>query len=169
MSISMRPSRRDSSRDRPWQGRQRGVPSMSSVRSSLCFAACLAAGCGNDLPSLGTCPTPASTGEPVSTPVPLVGHAAYFDDLRFAPELGKVLAAAEGTGRVFVVDPETLETTMFGTSGGTASADADAKRIFVVERFTNRIVAFDAATTARVASVDLDANPDYVRVAPGRS
>jgi DNA-binding beta-propeller fold protein YncE len=79
-----------------------------------------------------------------------------------------VLAAPEGTGQVFVIDPATLETTDFGTGGATASADADARTIFVADRGSNRIVAFDAATTARVASIDLDANPDYVRVAPGR-
>jgi len=127
----------------------------------------LAAACGNDLPPPGVCPIPAAARDPELTAVPLVGRAAYFDDLRYAPALGKVLAAPEGVGRLFVVDPGTLEVAELATAPGTASADANARTIFTLDRGSDRLVAFDAATLARVGSVDLGANPDYVRVAPG--
>jgi hypothetical protein len=125
------------------------------------------AGCSNQLKGSGQCPIPAATGEPVVTNVPLFGQRAYFDDLHYAPALGKVLAAPEGVARMYLVDPDTLATTTIGTSGGTASADADAHTIFTVDRSNNRVDAYDAATGDKVASLPLDANPDYLRVVPG--
>jgi DNA-binding beta-propeller fold protein YncE len=138
-----------------------------SITRSFMLAFVLAGGCGNDLPSAGECAIPAATGDPVVTQVPLVGQAAFFDDLRYSPALGKVLAAPEGAGRIFVVDPETLEVAMISANGGTASVDADARTIFAADRGNDRIVAFDAASGALLTSIDLGANPDYVRVVPG--
>ena len=131
-----------------------------------CFLPLLLVACGNDLPSAGECPTPTSTGEPVVTPVALVGQGAFFDDLHYSPALGKVLAAPEGVGRMFVVDPETLDVTTIGATGGTASVDANATTIFAADRGNNRIVAYDATTNEIVSTVDLDGNPDYLRVTP---
>lgn len=68
---------------------------------------------------------------------------------------------------MYVVDPETLATTTIGTTGGTASADADATTIFTVDRSNDRIEAYDPTTGEKVASLPLGANPDYVRVAGG--
>jgi hypothetical protein len=127
----------------------------------------LVAACGNDLLPPGECTIPVATGEPVVTPLPLVGQAATFDDLHYAPLLGKVLAAPEGVGRLFVVDPETLEVATIGTSGGTTSADADATTIYALDRSNNRLVAYDASSGEMVTALSLDANPDYVRVVPG--
>ncbi len=124
-------------------------------------------GCSNRLKDPGQCPIPTATGEPVVTNVPLFGQPAYFDDLHFAPALGKVLAAPEGVARMYVVDPETLATTTIGTSGGTASADADERTIFTVDRSNDRVEAYDATTGEKVASLPLGANPDYVRMVPG--
>ncbi len=125
------------------------------------------AACGNDLPSSGSCALPAANGEPVVTPVPLVGQAATFDDLRFAPALGKVIATPEGVGRMFVIDPVTLDVMTIATSGGTASADADENNIYTIDRGGDRVIAYDATTGEVVTSLDLDANPDYIRLAPG--
>ncbi len=125
------------------------------------------AGCSNQLKDSGQCPIPTATGEPVVTNISLFGQPANFDDLQYAPALGKVLAAPEGVARMYVVDPETLATTMIGTSGGTASADADERTIFTVDRSSDRVEAYDATTGEKVASLPLGANPDYVRVVPG--
>jgi len=125
------------------------------------------AGCSNSLKDPGQCPVPAATGEPVAALVPLVGQPAYFDDLHYAPALGKVLAAPEGVARMYVVDPETMTATMITTSAGTASADADARTIFTVDRSNDQVTAYDATTGEKVASLRLGANPDYVRVVPG--
>lgn len=125
------------------------------------------AGCGNDLPASGSCAIPAASGEVVVATVALAGQPAYFDDLHYAPALGKVLAAPEGVGRLFVVDPETHDVTTIATSGGTASADADDRTIFTIDRANDRVVAYDATTGAPSGSLDLDGNPDYIRVVPG--
>jgi hypothetical protein len=129
--------------------------------------ASLLCACGNDLPSSGSCAIPTASSEPVVTPVALVGQAAYFDDLHFAPALGKLIAAPEGVGRMFLVDPETLDVTTIGTSGGTASADADARNVYAIDRGSDRVVAYDATSGDLITSVNLDANPDYIRLAPG--
>lgn len=57
------------------------------------------AGCGNSLPPSGTCDV-ATTGQtPDVTLVTLsAGGSAAFDDLRYSPELKKVVAAPHGTG-----------------------------------------------------------------------
>src|SRR5690349_20409165 len=115
------------------------------------------AGCSNDLPAPGACPIPAGA-DPVVTQVPLVGHAVTFDDLRYSPRLGKVIAAPEGVGRMYTVDPETLEVMTITSTGGTASADADERIIYAADRGTDSVVAFDATSGARVASVNLDGN-----------
>ncbi|MBA2542202.1 MAG: hypothetical protein H0V17_21355 [Deltaproteobacteria bacterium] len=122
--------------------------------------------CGNDLPPSGSCAVPAASGEPVVTQVPLVGQAATFDDLHFAPALGKVVAAPEGVGRLFLVDPETLEVQTIGTSGGTASADADAQYVYALDRRNDQIVVYDVRDGGVLTSLPLDGNPDYIRLAP---
>lgn len=124
-------------------------------------------GCSNELKDPGQCPVPTASGEPVVTSVPLFGQPAYFDDLHYAPALGKVLAAPDGVARMYVVDPETLATTMIGTSGGTASADADPTTIFTVDRSNDHVDAYDASTGDKIATLALGANPDYLRVVPG--
>ena len=125
------------------------------------------AGCGgNELPPQGACAVPLASGEPTVASVPLVGQAAVFDDLHYAPALGKVLAPPEGVGRLFVVDPVTHATTAIATGGGVASADADATAIYAIDRTNDRLLAYDAATGELVTSLALDGNPDYVRLTP---
>ena len=137
------------------------------MRMSLLGIVLVLVGCSSQLKDPGRCPIPPAAGEPVVTDVPLSGEPAYFDDLHYAPALGKVLAAPEGLARMYVVDPETLMTTTIATTGGTASADADDRTIFAVDRSRDGVDAYDAATGEKVASLPLGANPDYVRVVPG--
>ncbi|HEU0033469.1 MAG TPA: hypothetical protein VFQ53_22715 [Kofleriaceae bacterium] len=126
----------------------------------------VAAACGNDLPPPGECVVATGDGEATAVNVPLVGRAAGFDDVRYSPQLGKVVAAPEGTGRVFLVEPDSMATTQIAVPGGVASADASATTVYAADRGNDRIVAFDAASGAAGPTRDLGANPDYVRVAP---
>ena len=112
---------------------------MSTFAHATCSLVLVAIGCGNDLPPPGSCAIPSAAGEPSVMAVPLVGHEAYFDDLHFAPALGKVLAAPEGVSQLYVVDPATLEVKTIATTGGTASADADAAFIYTVDRSNDRV------------------------------
>jgi hypothetical protein len=123
------------------------------------------AACGNDLPSAGSCDVPAGADAPTVMQVPLVGQAASFDDLRYSPQLGKVLAVPEGTGRLYIVDPDTLEVTMAGVPGGAGSVDASATTIFVADR-GGRIVSVDATTLQQTGSQTVSGTPDYVRFSP---
>jgi hypothetical protein len=46
-----------------------------------------------------------------------------FDDLRYAPDLGKVVAVPEGPGTVYLVDPDSNAVTQIPVPSGVASAD----------------------------------------------
>jgi hypothetical protein len=123
------------------------------------------AGCSNSLPPPGMCDVAAGSGEPTVDHVAL-GGTGYYDDLTFSPALGKVIAAPEGTGRVSIVDPDSMAVTSISVPGGTASADASATTLYVVDRGNARIVAFDLTTTMMTAMHSIGAEPDYLRVAP---
>ena len=133
------------------------------MRRALVLA--LVTACGNDLPGPGSCDLPPRTATPELAQVPLFGQAASFDDLAYSRPLGRVIAAPQGTGRLYVVDPETLETQVAAVPGGASSADANATRIYAADRGNDRIVALDATTLEQVASQDVNSNPDYVRAA----
>jgi DNA-binding beta-propeller fold protein YncE len=122
--------------------------------------------CGNDLPGLGSCELPPGPAAPELVQVPLFGQATSFDDLAYSRQLGRVIAAPQGTGRLYVIDPDTLETQVASVPGGTSSADADATQIYAADRGNDRIIVLDATTLESVGSIELGHNPDYVRVAP---
>ena len=42
----------------------------------------------------------------------MLGGGGSYDDLTYSHALGKIVAAPEGTGRVFIVDPESMAVTM---------------------------------------------------------
>ncbi|HEY5951384.1 MAG TPA: hypothetical protein VIV40_38085 [Kofleriaceae bacterium] len=122
-------------------------------------------GCSNSLPPPGMCEVATGSDSATVEPVTLGGGGSY-DDLTYSHALGKVVAAPQGTGRVFVVDPASMNVTSIGVPGGVGSADASATRLFVADRGGARIVAFDLATTMMVASHPLTSEPDYLRVSP---
>jgi DNA-binding beta-propeller fold protein YncE len=129
------------------------------------FASCLGAACGNSLPPPGTCEVQ-TAGETATVESVALGGPAGYDDLAFSHVLGKVVAAPEGTGRVYLVDPDSMAVTLIGVPAGSASADASATTVFVVDRGGARILAFDVASAAMLASHPIAGEPDYVRVAP---
>src|SRR5262245_42960623 len=103
-----------------------------------------------------------------------------FDDLRFSPTLGRVLAPAGRTGRLDLVDPGTKTVTFvpgFGGSGryrgghgeGTTSVDEGEGFLFAIDRRERRVDVIDPRALAIVRWAPLAGSPDYVRfVAPTR-
>lgn len=138
----------------------------SALRRSASSAAALAAvvlfvACGS---------TPA--GRPVG--LPDGGPGIGFDDLRYAPSLHRLLVPSGRTGRLNLVDPDTMVVTSiagFSTSAdyggghddGATSADAAAGKIYVTDRTSAKLHVVDVASQSIVASVGLAAHPDYVR------
>jgi hypothetical protein len=101
-----------------------------------------------------------------------------FDDLGFAPALGKLLVPAGRTGNLDLVDPASRQITPIGgfsSQGsfekghgeGTTSADFGRGLIFATDRTAKQLVVVDPATRKVVARTGLAGSPDYVRwVAP---
>ena len=118
----------------------------------------------------------AAAGTLVAEAVALPGGAAGigFDDLRFSPELGRVLVPAGRSGNLDLVDPVTgrveaiagfSSRALFagGHGEGTTSADAGRGLVFAVDRTARNLVIIDAATHVMVAQTRLASSPDYVR------
>ena len=126
----------------------------------------IAASCGS-LPPPGACEVATTGNEVVDVAsIALADRPATFDDLRYSPSLGKVVAAPEGTGRLFLVDPDTLDVRSTDVPRGVGSADADATTVFVADRGASQILAIDALALAKRAAGEVPGSPDYVRVSP---
>ena len=118
----------------------------------------------------------------ILTPLALPGGEGGigFDDLRFSPELHKLLVPAGASGRLDLVDPKTQgvsEIAGFSTSPqrerghsqGTTSADSGDGLIFASDRTAGTLAIVDPAAKRILSSVKLGGAPDYVRwVAPLR-
>ncbi len=110
----------------------------------------------------------------VGVDLPGGGNGIGFDDLRYSPTLRRVLVPAAGTGRLDLVDPDSLAVTSVagfsttsdysgGHGDGATSVDEGAGLLFVTDRTTGTLHAVDPAARAIVASTALEAGPDYVR------
>jgi hypothetical protein len=99
-----------------------------------------------------------------------------FDDLEFAPYLGKILAPAGRTGNLDLVDPDTEEVTAIGgfstsdqyAAGGhdfgtTSAVEGPGGVLFATDRTTDQLHVVDPTTKTIVSSTSLSAHPDYVR------
>lgn len=103
---------------------------------------------------------------------------AGFDDLRFSPELRKLLVPGGRSGRLYLVDPKTHAVEPIegftaaaqggsGHSEGTTSADSGEGLIFASDRNDRTLVVVDPSTKRILAREKLASGPDYVRwVAP---
>lgn len=138
------------------------------MRSS-CLLLLAVTACGNDLPPPGSCEVATGGEMPTVDHVALAGRSAGYDDLRYSPQLGKVLAVPSGTARLYLIDPDSMEVTMAGAPGGSQSADASATLIYVLDRSGDEIVAIDATSLETVHSQGTSGNPDYVRFSPTSS
>jgi len=110
------------------------------------------------------------------TPVPLPGAngGIGFDDLTFAPRLGRLVAPAGRTGKLDLIDPATREAVAVdgfattegharGHEQGTTSADEGGAFIFAIDRTTKRLDVVDPKQRKIVANAPLGGSPDYVR------
>jgi hypothetical protein len=97
-----------------------------------------------------------------------------FDDLTFAPGIGRVVAPAAETGRVVLVDPgsasiESIDDfthtpSLHGAhTQGVTSAAVVGRELAVVDRSARSLALVDASTRKVVARHPLGAVPDYVR------
>jgi len=101
-----------------------------------------------------------------------------FDDLRYSPELRKLLVPGGRSGRLYLVDPESKAVEAIsgfsssaeaarGHSEGTTSAESGDGLIFASDRSQRELVVVDPGAKRIVARSKLGAVPDYVRwVAP---
>jgi hypothetical protein len=109
-------------------------------------------------------------------PVPLPGGKGGigFDDLSFAPVLGKLLVPAGRSGNLDLIDPGSrriLPLAGFSSQGsfvqghgeGTTSADFGRGLIFAIDRTALQLIVLDPASRAVVAKAALAGSPDYVR------
>lgn len=97
-----------------------------------------------------------------------------FDDLRFSPELHRLLVPAGRSGRLDLVDPRTGAVEEIGGfsssraagrghAEGTTSADAGGGYVFASDRTRRSLAVVDPATRRIVAEARLGGGPDYVR------
>ena len=97
-----------------------------------------------------------------------------FDDLRFSPELRRVLVPAGRTGRLDLVDPRTRAVEEVGGfsastpgdrghSEGTTSADSGKGLVFASDRTRRTLAVVDPQAKRIVAEIRLGGGPDYVR------
>jgi hypothetical protein len=123
-------------------------------------------------------PAPAAVLQALPVPLPGGEGGIGFDDLGFAPALGRVLVPAGRTGNLDLVDPASRQITAIGGFSsqrsfekghgeGTTSADVGRGLIFATDRTAKQLVVVDPATRKVVARAGLAGSPDYVRwVAP---
>jgi len=111
-------------------------------------------------------------GSLASLPLPGGEGGVGFDDLRYSPELRRLLVPAGRTGRLDLVDPATgaVESiTGFSASrwsaghgDGTTSADAGAGLVFASDRTARTVEVVDPGARRIVARARLEGGPDYV-------
>ena len=129
--------------------------------------------------------SPAGTNPPASPPpAPRAvrlssGGGIGFDDLGFSPALRKILVPAGGTGRIDLVDPDSLAVTPVvvgaarsyegGHGDGITSIDSDGQRLFAIDRSSRRVLVVDPTRRRVLGAAALSGHPDYVRwVGPTR-
>ncbi|HVB84110.1 MAG TPA: hypothetical protein VND63_04445 [Rhodanobacteraceae bacterium] len=110
--------------------------------------------------------------------IPGGAHGLGFDDLGYAPALGRVLVPAAQSGALVLVDPANdalrvladvvpAGAAVSGHDAGTTSADYGEGLLFASDHAHMAVVAVDPRTGAVVARAQLAGGPDYVRyVAP---
>ena len=97
-----------------------------------------------------------------------------FDDLRFAPDLHRVLAPAGRTGKLDLIDPKSQaiesvdgfssDATFGGGHGeGTTSVDTGGGLLFASDRGKTEVAVIDPATKKITSTQKLAGGPDYVR------
>jgi DNA-binding beta-propeller fold protein YncE len=97
-----------------------------------------------------------------------------FDDLRWSPSLGRVIAPGARSGKVALIDPNTAAITTIdgfaatpdfegGHDDGPTSADEGRGLLFVTDRTMHSLDVVDPNAQKILSRTPLGANPDYVR------
>lgn len=130
--------------------------------------------CGLSVFAVVAC-TATPDGAPVELPDGSPGIG--FDDLRYSASLHRVLVPSGRSGRLNLVDPDTLEVqsiTGFSVIGdysgghddGATSVDEALGRLYVTDRTRQSLALVDLASNSIATEVPLGAGPDYVRFVP---
>jgi hypothetical protein len=126
--------------------------------------------------ALGGCAHASPPGDQVRLPDGSPGIG--FDDLRYSPTLHRVLVPAGRTGRLDLIDPDTLAVTSIagfsrsaayggGHDDGPTSVDERQGLLFVTDRTSQELRIVDPVAKAILTSMPLMGHPDYVRYASG--
>jgi hypothetical protein len=126
--------------------------------------------------SASAAPAAAATSDAGAVALPGARGGIGFDDLRFAPPpLRRVIAPAGGTGRIDLVDPDSLAVTPIegfsvsndayagGHDFGVTSADYAHALVFATDRTSKQVHVVEPSSRHIVSSAPLAASPDYVR------
>jgi DNA-binding beta-propeller fold protein YncE len=119
---------------------------------------------------------PTTISKPTKLDLPGGTGGIGFDDLRFSPDLHRVLAPAGRTGKLDLIDPKTQaiesvdgfsqpgDTKFGGGHGeGTTSVDAGGGLLFASDRGKTQVAIIDPATKKVLSWTKLAGGPDYVR------
>lgn len=101
-----------------------------------------------------------------------------FDDVQWSDALGRVIVPGGRTGKVFLIDPDSLAVTAVsgfsksseydgGHDFGVTSAVEGEGFLYAVDRTTTELVQVDLASGKRVHALRLQGEPDYVRFIAG--
>ena len=133
----------------------------------------MAAGGTGGAPKAGT----SGSTEPMVSyvPIPDGPPGIGFDDMKYSPELKRLIVPAGRTGDVDLIDPLTNEVTRIPgftkvatfTAGkhrnGSSAADYGAGKIFAIDNDTKSVKVIDPMAKMVVFSTTLKQAPDYVR------
>ncbi|HYP99565.1 MAG TPA: hypothetical protein VER96_12915 [Polyangiaceae bacterium] len=114
--------------------------------------------------------TPVGTSVELPDGSPGIG----FDDLRYSSTLHRVLVPSGRSGRLNLIDPDTLAVTSItgfsstpdysgGHDDGATSVDEASGMLYVTDRTTRSLETVDPVAQQIVGSVALASGPDYVR------
>lgn len=110
----------------------------------------------------------------ISVELPDGAPGVGFDDLRYSSSLHRVLVPAGRSGRLNLIDPETLSVRTIGgfsSSGsysgghdeGPTSVEEARGKLYVTDRTNRTLVVADPESATIVSRTTLGAEPDYVR------
>jgi hypothetical protein len=131
----------------------------------LLLVAVMAAGC-----NLSLNPTNLNT-----TAIPLLDTSSHisFNDLEYDAQLGRVIVPAGATGRLALIDPNTLGIKLYSgfsqadpasnQKAGTISAVFVRGLIFALDEGVQKIVVVDPVAGKILGAAPLQAAPDYIR------
>jgi len=118
----------------------------------------------------------ACSGAPSATKValPIGTPGIGFDDLRYSANLHRLLVPAGRSGRLDLVNPDSLEVTSIsgfasnpkysgGHDDGPTSVDEASGILYVTDRTSGKLSAVDPAKATILGEVSLASGPDYVR------